>query len=342
MEPINTLLPIWQKKPSTAKVRILVGSRYLNGLSNMNGTVVFANSCYSGATTAPSGSTTVKNAFLSKNVISYYGYAHADGSSSEVSNEFSKQMEDSLVHALVIATDSTGIANLKANGAEFYDAIGILRGYSKLPLYLKLFGANNYSYANCGDPFTDARDGQTYKTVCIGSQTWMAQNLNYAAPGSSCYGDDASNCSTYGHLYTSSTMMQGAAASTANPSGVQGVCPKGWHVPSAPEWTQLINFLGGPTVAGGALKKDTILWQVSLGKPGTNSSGFSALPAGAGNLTASFSWNGIGTEAWFGSTSFYPGITNPDASVISWNDVSFTTTVATPGMKTSCRCVKDP
>jgi hypothetical protein len=78
--------------------------------------------------------------------------------------------------------------------------------------------------------FTDARDGQTYKTVNIGSQTWMAKNLNFAAPlGSWCYNNDGVNCINYGRLYT------WIAAKSA--------CPIGWHLPSDDDWHKLALFL---------------------------------------------------------------------------------------------------
>ncbi|MDR2693532.1 MAG: hypothetical protein LBB74_04875, partial [Chitinispirillales bacterium] len=79
-------------------------------------------------------------------------------------------------------------------------------------------------------PFTDTRDGRKYRVVKIGNQRWMAQNLNYQTADSSwCYGNDNSNCDTYGRLYAWS------AAKTA--------CPAGWHLPSRAEWDILSNFV---------------------------------------------------------------------------------------------------
>ena len=104
---------------------------------------------------------------------------------------------------------------------------------------------------------TDLRDGQVYKTVKIGNQTWMAENLNYRYLGhttrldssSFCYDDDPAYCDTYGRLYLWSAAMDSTGiirGNTANgcgynsecaPSGtVRGVCPKGWHLPSRAEW----------------------------------------------------------------------------------------------------------
>lgn len=77
----------------------------------------------------------------------------------------------------------------------------------------------------------DERDGQDYKTVKIGTQTWMAENLNYVTGTSWCYGDAESNCAVYGRLYNWET------ARTA--------CPTGWHIPSDDEWLTLVDNMGG-------------------------------------------------------------------------------------------------
>lgn len=112
--------------------------------------------------------------------------------------------------------------------------------------------------------FTDSRDGQPYNTVKIGSQTWMAENLNYkTSENSFCYDDDEDNCKTYGRLYTF------AAANTA--------CPSGFHLPTREEFVTLISTAGGSSTAGNALKA-TSGWNDEGN--GDDTYGFSALPAG--------------------------------------------------------------
>jgi uncharacterized protein (TIGR02145 family) len=112
--------------------------------------------------------------------------------------------------------------------------------------------------------FTDSRDGIVYKTVTIGEQVWMAENLaylpsvvgpateSYTAPYYYVYGYDGTsvatakataNYTTYGVLYNWPAAMAGAASSDANPSNVKGICPSGWHLPSDAEWTQMENYL---------------------------------------------------------------------------------------------------
>jgi len=112
-------------------------------------------------------------------------------------------------------------------------------------------------------PFTDPRDGKTYKTVTIGKQTWMAENLNYEAEGSKFYNDDPANGEKYGLLYDWETAMK--------------VCPPGWHLPSNKEWHYLANFAGGDEIAGEKLKA-TDGWNDS--DDSTDDYGFSALPGG--------------------------------------------------------------
>jgi len=111
--------------------------------------------------------------------------------------------------------------------------------------------------------FTDNRDGQTYKTVKIGNQTWMAENLNYqTTDGSWCYENALSYCNEYGRLYDWET--------------AKTVCPVGWHLPTSPEWNILVVYAGGYPFAAKRLIA-TSGWYSN----GTDEYGFSALPGGA-------------------------------------------------------------
>ena len=117
------------------------------------------------------------------------------------------------------------------------------------------------------EKFTDIRDGITYKTVKIGTQIWMAENLAYKTKIGSCaYKKDENFVATYGRLYTW--------------EAAQLACPEGWHLPSEAEWKQLKDYLGGEDVAGEKLKSVSG-WKTEEGKNyASNSSGFSALPGG--------------------------------------------------------------
>jgi uncharacterized protein (TIGR02145 family)/uncharacterized repeat protein (TIGR02543 family) len=136
--------------------------------------------------------------------------------------------------------------------------------------------------------FVDSRDGKTYKKVTIGTQTWMGQNLNYDIPGVTsdvCYGNRVDSCAKYGRLYNWYMAMNEASSSSLSPSGVQGACPVGWHIPSDAEWTVLTDFVGGASTAGTKLKS-TSGW--SYDGNGTDNYGFTALPGGYGGDIYSF------------------------------------------------------
>jgi len=165
---------------------------------------------------------------------------------------------------------------------------------------------------------------QTYKTVVMGSQTWMAENLNFNATGSKCYGDntgrDSQNrCSTYGRLYDWATAMVFDKVCNSKMTGTfdcpelvatphhQGVCPSGWHLPSDAEWYALMQFVnpsclatGNSCAESGKLLKSATGW---YSNNGTDEFGFSALPGGYGNSNGSFS--NVGSYGYWWSTREY-------------------------------------
>ncbi|MDR0516495.1 MAG: fibrobacter succinogenes major paralogous domain-containing protein [Fibromonadaceae bacterium] len=158
----------------------------------------------------------------------------------------------------------------------------------------------NGTMRNYDGSITDARDGQKYPYVQIDDQIWMAANLNYEAKGSICYGTITSYCDKYGRLYDWVTAMGGAESSVTNPSGVQGICPSGWHLPSNAEWQTLIDFAGGNATAGTKLKSASG-WDTGSGIPGTDDFGFSALPGGNGYSGGDFSNAGNYGHWWSSS-----------------------------------------
>lgn len=151
-------------------------------------------------------------------------------------------------------------------------------------------GCKTETEENCEyGELVDDRDGQTYKTVKIGSQWWMAENLNYQVDSSFCNNDSAEYCEKYGRFYRwaaavgKSESECGYDSTCSLPSGnIQGVCPSGWHLPSKTEWRTLFDAVGGQSMACEVLKS-TFEWNDYYeGKSGngTDAFGFSALPSG--------------------------------------------------------------
>jgi uncharacterized protein (TIGR02145 family) len=167
----------------------------------------------------------------------------------------------------------------------------------------------NTSYTNlmvtpfaCGDVVTDVRDSQTYPTIQIGTQCWMAKNMNIGTRIDAylnqsqqspeiiekhCYDDLESNCDIYGGLYQWNEAMQYSTT-----EGAQGICPGGWHFATDAEWCTLESYVDsypvncersnnmGTTDAGGNLKENGTVHWFFPNTGATNSSGFTALPAG--------------------------------------------------------------
>lgn len=199
-------------------------------------------------------------------------------------------------------------------------------------------GTNNPNYPSTAVVISNAvtdYDGNTYDAVKIGNQVWMAKNLrtkHYAdgtlipagANGMINYcfapNNNEENVPEYGYLYSWSVAMNNANSSNANPSGVQGVCPNGWHLPSEAEWTQLINYMesqsiyhpdGHPDFIAKALaatwgwNEGYNTYAVGNNQSTNNASGFSALPAGECNLGLCI---GFGEHTCFWSSTTYPGL----------------------------------
>ncbi len=154
---------------------------------------------------------------------------------------------------------------------------------------------------------TDSRDGQAYRTVKIGDQVWMAENLNYETLNSYCYDDDPANCAKYGRLYTWAAAVGkdedecGYGYECGLGSGdIRGACPKGWHLPSTDEWNALFTAVGGYSTAGSKLKSQTG-WTVYSGITNEDAFGFSALPAGGRLDTGSYDLEGSYAGFWSSS-----------------------------------------
>lgn len=201
---------------------------------------------------------------------------------------------------------------------------------------------------------TDARDGQTYKTVQIGSQTWIAQNLNYETADSYCYNDTASNCVKYGRYYTwaaavgQSEFACGYLHNCSLPSGnIQGVCPKGWHLPNNEEWEALLSFVDDSTPDkfipinvvysnAGYVLKSSSGWD-SDGN-GTDAFSFSALPAGGMRKLGEY--YEVGDEATFWSSTEYNGVDAFAVSLCNYNNNAILK-VNSKSSGASVRCLKD-
>lgn len=205
----------------------------------------------------------------------------------------------------------------------------------------------------------DSRDGQSYKTVKIGNQWWMAENLNYAFVGvpysdgdytsdstSWCYNDSAEYCDKYGRLYTWAAAMDSAGLWSTNGMGcgygkicfqkypVRGICPEGWHLPDTTEFRTLFNDVGGSSSAGDMLKSVSG-WNDDGN--GSDSYSFAALPAGVYG-EGSFKSEGISMAFWSSNNRLteqtftaYLNNANTSAALL----------ILRPNFGFSVRCLKD-
>jgi uncharacterized protein (TIGR02145 family) len=226
-------------------------------------------SSYATATTrvgTPTGVTAAANS-TSSITVSWSSVAGADG------YRIYRSTASSGTYIQVGTSETTSYENtgLTANTAYYYKVSAYSSGgegsqSDAVSATTKLYGTVSY-------------EGQNYKTVVIGTQTWMAENLNYNASGSKCYNDDTGGdsqgyCATYGRLYSWAT--------------AKTVCPTGWHLPSAAEWSTLISYVDGSFITAGTKLKAASGWNSYSGVPfGTDEFGFAALPGGSGGSSGS-------------------------------------------------------
>ena len=192
------------------------------------------------------------------------------------------------------------------------------------------------------------QDGINYKTIEIGTQTWMAGNLkatslndgtpilqandasswnNTTAPACCWQQNNPAYRVTYGLLYNWHTV------------GTGKLCPKGWHVPSDAEWTKLTDYLGGDLVAGGKLKESGFSHWFDPNTGATNETGFKALPGGSRlNGTNGLFVSLHETGAWWSSTELKD---NAASRIMSDNDNKVAKLFESKKYGLSVRCVSD-
>jgi uncharacterized protein (TIGR02145 family) len=212
-----------------------------------------------------------------------------------------------------------------------------------------------------GTPTVTDIDGNVYNTVLIGSQCWMKENLKTTKDVSGneitrlCFNNDTANCNLYGGLYTWHTVMNGAGSSMANPSGVRGICPDGWHVPSRAQWDQLANYIGGTQPPfGNHLKScrqegsplgdscNTSLhprWESHFTHYGSDIYGFSGLPAGCRYGDNTFGLLGYSGKWWSATSSMFYNTSL--YSSLSYYAGQFTICTSSRNNAYSLRCVKN-
>ena len=167
--------------------------------------------------------------------------------------------------------------------------------------------------------FTDSRDGKTYRMVSIGTQTWMAENLNYDVTGSWCI-----QCGTYGRVYTWNM--------------AKAACPAGWHLPSIAEWEILITNAGG-YAAGGNLKEAGQAHWMSPNAGATNSTGFTAIPHGYRSINGLMNFTNRVGLWWSSDADKFP--MNALSFKLESNTNQAITTASDKNVGISVRCVKD-
>ena len=264
---------------------------------------------------------------VTSSAATLYGNVTDLGGNTSVNAGFKYGTSETAMNAKVDdAVSATGlysidITGLTVNTTYYFKAYTATNATDTVWGEVKNFTTEPAATFTCGTSTVKDVDNNEYNTVQIGDQCWMKENLrtstntagtgNIYTPTTSGY-----DVNTYGRLYDWKAMMQGALYSDANPSGVQGICPAGWHVPSDAEWTQLTTYVGSQSEyqCGGRSNiiakalASTTGWTTSIATcavgntpADNNATGFSAVPAGC--YYASDGYSDFGGCAYFWSTT---------------------------------------
>lgn len=165
-----------------------------------------------------------------------------------------------------------------------------------------------FAYVEKMPDFKDKRDGRVYKTVQIGEQRWMAENLRFNVKGSFCYDNKDYNCQTYGRLYTwaAARMLVDFYNNTSikkikKINKIHDVCPMGWHIPSNKDWKTLKAFVGKKGISDGVgiSLKSPEMWERELRIPaGKDEFGFNAIPSGERYFIGDYMDLGVSAQYW--------------------------------------------
>jgi uncharacterized protein (TIGR02145 family) len=200
-----------------------------------------------------------------------------------------------------------------------YTTIGLCEASSVLNI-----DTRDGAVVSCGSSITDFRDNKVYPTVQIGTQCWMGANLNFGLMENSsssqvdncveekyCLSNSETFCTQYGGFYQWDELMR----YEVSPGG-QGLCPPGWHVPTEAEWGILLDFLGGPSIAGASLKS------VAAGNFGAKLGGIlyqnNTWAFQSPGLSGTFFWTSESTEATKAGSH---GLNSEVNSVSSYNSL---------------------
>lgn len=258
------------------------------------------------------------------------------------------------LHANSISIDVSEVGDtLWLGDSRFIIVPGISEANSPADLSEHTCGAANvHSEAQSYGTVSDL-EGNTYKTITIGTQEWMAENLicstyrngeliqsnltneqwNTAVQGAwAYYEDDATKQCPFGKLYNAWVVLD-----------ERGVCPLGWHVPSDNEWTVLSDYLGGSLLSGAALKSAGTLemadgWWREPNSEATNASGFSALPAGVRNHSGYYYDLGFYSNWWSSTPSSDDQVW---MRYTSYDNTELTRASSVGKLGLSVRCLRD-